>query len=192
MHLILSIIILLILVVVCLFCLGISLFTFWHMFQTVVYKKAPFVPIPKEILQNIVNALALRPDDMFYDLGCGDGRVLDAALAAQPKIHCFGVEYDPWPAFLARWRLRKHIKNNLARIIRGDMFKQDFNQATVIYTYLFPEYMNKLLPKLQRELKPGSRLVSCDFFFANKEPLEIIDLNRPKNKLGRFIYIYQF
>ncbi|MEK7211069.1 MAG: hypothetical protein AAB731_00360, partial [Patescibacteria group bacterium] len=78
------------------------------------------------------------------------------------------------------------------KILRKNFFRADLSAATHIFTYLFPKPMNELLPKFKKELKPGARVVSCDFLFKEKEPAEIIELHRSKNQLARRLYVYEF
>ena len=77
-------------------------------------------------------------------------------------------------------------------IIYGDIFKQDLHDATHVITYLFPEVMNALLPKLNRELKKGTLLYSIDFMFENKKPKDTVVVYSKKWALGKNIYIYEF
>ena len=152
-------------------------------------KRPPFVPVSSKVIPDIISALDLQPDSKFYDLGCGDGKVLLAATAAAPEANCIGIEFDWFPFKIAKIKCRK-IPN--ISLLRENFFQTDLASATHIFTYLFPHTMNELLPKLEQELRPGTRLVSCDFKFTEKEPIQIIDLHRDENKLCRFLYIYEF
>jgi hypothetical protein len=76
-------------------------------------------------------------------------------------------------------------------ILRGDFMKQNLSAADRVFTYLYPGLMDELLPKLEKELHPGTRLVSCDFPFSKKKAKEVIDLERPK-LTGQKLYIYEF
>lgn len=93
-----------------------------------------------------------------------------------------------------RSKLRGILGRCGINIFRQDFFKIDLSPATRVFLYLFPEQMVKLLPKLEAELKPGTRVVSCDFVFPNKKPLRVINwagipkLISTKHKL----YVYQF
>jgi len=111
-----------------------------------------------------------------------------------PKARYIGIENNVLPILLARAEsfLNKKKTGNDVEIINGDFFKQDLRNATHIFTYLYPNIMDELLPKFEEEFKPGTRLVSLSFKFASKNPISEIDLKRSKYKLGRKLYIYQF
>jgi hypothetical protein len=102
-----------------------------------------------------------------------------------------GVERSWLPFFMAKFKLRKVAQNRLS-LVRGNFFKTDLSSTDRIFVYLFPKLMNDLLPKLQRELKPGTRVISCDFEFKGKEPVKIIQLDRPPKLLGQKLLVYDF
>jgi hypothetical protein len=105
-----------------------------------------------------------------------------------------GIENVTFPLILARVRAWWHKKKNgtTIEILNQDFFHRDLSDATHIFTYLYPNVMDDLLPKLDRELKPGTRLVSVTFKFTQKQPIAEFDLKRSKYKLARKIYLYQF
>ncbi|MFZ6014753.1 MAG: methyltransferase domain-containing protein [Patescibacteria group bacterium] len=175
-------------VLILIFCIAviiIGLMYEWSLLAT----RAPFICLPEDVVNSVIAELDLKDDSVFYDLGCGDGRVLEACAAQNSKCKLAGIDKARVAIWCARWRLRK-IKN--VKISHKNFFKCDFSDATQIYTYLFPDLMNDLLPKLKRDLKPGTKLVTCDFKFTDWEPERIIDLNRSKDSLGRTLYIYRF
>ncbi len=161
-----------------------------HLVQEVT-GKAPFIPISEEVLPDIVSALKLKDQSVFYDLGCGEGRVVFAVAGAGSSIRAYGVERSFVPYILALWN-KKEGKSLNAFFIQKNFFKVSVHDATHIFLYLFPGLMDALLPKLEKELKPGTRVVSCDFKFTHKQPVEIIDLHRKRFDLGRKIYVYEF
>lgn len=156
--------------------------------------KVPFVPTPRPVLREISKAMNLKKDSVVYDLGCGNGKILFYLFKNNSNIKCIGLENNPYPLFLVRSRLffsGKEQKKSI-KIINNNFFKQDLRDATHVFTYLSSGLMDKLLPKFEKELAPGTRLVSLSFSFENKKPIEKIDLKRSKYKLGRELYIYQF
>ncbi len=150
--------------------------------------KVPFISIPKEILPAIEKALALNEKSVVYDLGCGDGRVLAFLSRKNPNAAYIGIEKNLFAYFLAK----RKIKSRNPKIILGDFFAHDLSQASHIFLYLYPLLLNQLLPKFQKELKPGTIVVSCDYQFQNKPADQIINLNRPAHSLGRTLYLYKF
>ena len=150
----------------------------------------PFVPVPKTAVPAIIEALDLKPGQRLYDLGCGDARVLIAAAAA-PGIQAVGIEKNLYPHWLAKRAIRKASAKNI-RIIRENFFKTDLRSADRLFLYLFPDVMKKILPKLSAELRPGVRVVSCDFIFKEKVPAEVIDLGRTGPVIAKKLYVYDF
>jgi len=159
--------------------------------MTPLFSKVPFVPVRKKVLSEIISALELKDKSVLYDLGCGDGRVLFAASEVYKNITCVGIEKAPFPYLWAKY-CQFFAGDKRVSILYGDMFKLDISPATHIFLYLFPRLMNDLLPKFEKELKPGSRVVSCDFEFANKKPIKIIDLKSKKRQLNHRLLVYEF
>lgn len=157
---------------------------------SVLMTRAPFIPMPKEVLTRIVEALQIKPDSVVYDLGCGDGRILIAAHQAEPSALYKGVEKNLFPGLLCRinfWRIKA---KNKPKLIRKNFFKTDLSSATHIFMYLFTGMPDKLWPKFQQELKPGTRIVSCDFPFTKIQPIQTIDLHRDNKMLAHKLYVY--
>ncbi len=148
---------------------------------------APFIPIPSQIEEQVVQSLKLTKNNIFYDLGCGDGRVLIKAVEQNPEIKTVGVDIAFLPFLISKWKTRKY-KN--IQIIRKDFFKTDLKEATHIFVYLSSK-MDELSAKIQKECRPGTRIVSCDFQFQNLKPIEIIDLHNPTSKRGQKLFVYQ-
>jgi SAM-dependent methyltransferase len=161
---------------------------FWHQIKT---RGAPFIPIPNEIIPEINRALNISPEETVYDLGSGDGRVLLYLAPRHPKTKFIGVDISYWPYLISIYKKNKSGVNN-TDFIKKDIFDQNLAGASKIFVYLLPRLMDKLLPKMKRELRSGTRLVSCDFKFTGKEPTEVIDLNRDKERFGKKLYIYTF
>ena len=158
--------------------------------SSLLFTRAPFVPLPHAVVPKVFEALELKPGSVLYDLGCGDGRIILECARQIPNAEYIGVDkaFVPiWFARFKRWQTKLPIK-----IVRRNFFKTDVSSATHVFTYLFPGLMDSLLPKLKKELKPGTRLVSCDFKFSQMEPAQVIELDRPLRSLGRRLYIYIF
>lgn len=156
--------------------------------------KAPFVTSSSAVLKDINHALDIKDDSVVYDLGCGDGRVLFYLSRVNNKAKYIGIENGAFPFLLSKAGnyYNKKKTNNEVEILRKNFFNQDLSNATHIFTYLYPNVMDDLLSKFDKELKPGTRLVSLSFKFTNKIASREIDLNRSKYKLGRKLYVYDF
>ena len=148
---------------------------------------APFVPIQNEVIGDIVKNLNLNNDSVLYDLGCGDGRILKEAVKSNPNVRVVGVEKAIFPYLLASFYTRG---NKNLRIRREDIFTADVSDATVIFFYLFPGVPDKLLPIIEKQCKPGVRVISCDFECKDRKPAEVIDLNNANSKMGKKLFVY--
>lgn len=156
--------------------------------------KVPFVPVPNSILKDIYKVMEVKDNSVVYDLGCGDGRVLFYISHFVPLAKYIGIENSIFPLILARiraWWNRKHNSIQI-KLLNQDFFTKDLSNATHVFTYLYPNVMDDLLPKLDKELKQGSRLISISFKFTVKQPIAEYDLGRAKYKLARKIYVYEF
>lgn len=176
------------LTIVFLFIIIVFLFT---SFLTPFFSKVPFVPVRPKVIKEIISALQLETDSMLYDLGCGDGRVLFAAVKQIPSLRAVGIERAPFPYLCARMR-KFFSRLKTVSIIYGDLFKLDTSTATHIFIYLFPELLDALLPKFKKELRPGTRIVSCDFQFSDKKPETIIPMTATKWQINHTLYVYRF
>ena len=129
----------------------------------------PYVPTPPVVVEEMLRLAAVGPDDFVIDLGSGDGRIL---IAAAKKFGARGVGVDLDPD-----RISESVANagaagvaDRVAFLRQDLFKFDIGQATVVTMYLLPSVNLRLRPRLLRELKPGTRLVSHDFDMGDWQP----------------------
>ncbi len=149
----------------------------------------PFLPIPSHLLEEILGALEIAPESVFYDLGCGDGRVVRSVAKSEPRARALGVELVFFPYMLARIRNFFHpVKNVVIR--RANFNDISLSNATHIFLYLFPPVMDALLPKLESELR-GARVVSCDFPFRNRAANRTILVKNEKHR-AHTLYVYEF
>lgn len=123
----------------------------------------PFVPTPPEVVKKMLQMAGVGKDDIVYDLGCGDGRIVIAAVRDFGAKKGVGVDLDPQRIRESNENARKNNVTDRVQFIEGDLFKADIREATVVTLYLLPSVNLRLRPKLFRELKPGSRVVSHDF-----------------------------
>lgn len=162
---------------------------------TEIKAKVPFIPVPNSILPYIYKALEINNESVVYDLGCGDARVLFYSANLLPKATYIGVENGPFPVIIARtlsWWNKKRNKGAV-QILNKNFFDVDLSNATHIFVYLYPNVMDDLLPKFDKELKSGTRVVSTTFKFTQKAPIAEIDLERNgRLQIARKLYIYQF
>jgi len=120
-----------------------------------------WVPTPDEMVTRMLSIDQVTQNDLVYDLGAGDGKIAIAA-ARQFGARAVGIEYNPKLAALAQRNATRAGVQEKVRIIAGDIFVEDFSQASVVTLYLLPELNLKLRPILLR-MKPGTRVVSHSF-----------------------------
>lgn len=161
---------------------------------TLFKNKTPFIPVSIDALPEIYKALDLKDDSIVYDLGSGDGRVLQYISKQNSQIRVFGIENNIFALIISKINfifLNKKQKKNI-KIIRNNFFKEDLSFATHLVSYIYPNVMDDLLPKFDKELKRGVRLVSVNYHFTNKKPILEIELKRSKYRLSRKLYVYEF
>lgn len=130
-----------------------------------------YVPTPEPVVARMLELARVGPDDLVYDLGCGDGRIV-AAAAARHGARAVGYDIDPVRVAEARHTVARHGVEQLVQIEQRDIFTLDLSPASVVALYLLPELNVRLLPQLER-LKPGSRIVSHDFDIAGVVPEQV-------------------
>ncbi len=120
-----------------------------------------FVPTPHDIVERMLEMASVQKDDVIYDLGCGDGRIV---IQAAKKRGCRGVGFEIVPelAQQARDGAKRNGVANLVEIREEDLFQADMSEATVLPMYLLPKMLKELKPKLAG-LKAGTRIVSHDY-----------------------------
>lgn len=131
----------------------------------------PYVPTRVNVVEEMLRMADVKPSDVVYDLGCGDGRIV--IMAAQKfGARGVGVDIDPKRIEEARANAAKADVSGRTEFRLGDLFNADIRAATVVTLYLLPEINLRLKPKLQRELEPGTRIVSHDFTMGDDWPPE--------------------
>jgi SAM-dependent methyltransferase len=137
----------------------------------------PYVPTPRVVVEKMLELAEVKKDDVVYDLGCGDGRIVVTA-AKKYGVRAVGVDIDPERVEESRANVRKNKLEKLVTIKKADIFTLDFKEATVVTLYLLPEVNVKLMPQLAR-LKPGSRIVSHDFAMRGARPSKVVRIKAP-------------
>lgn len=128
-----------------------------------------FVPTPDDVVNRMLELAAVKPDDVVYDLGCGDGRIVITA-AQRYGARAVGIDIDPRRIAEANENAGKAGVTERVRFIEADLFEADIREATVVTLYLLTRLNAKLKPKLLQELKPGTRVVSHAFDMGDWEP----------------------
>jgi SAM-dependent methyltransferase len=127
-----------------------------------------FIPTPHDIVVQMLELAGVREDDLLYDLGCGDGRILVTAVKMF-SCRAVGFDIDPRRVKQSRHNLEKNLVEERAMVEEKDLFQVDLRLASVITLYLSPKFNAGLIPQLET-LKPGSRIVSHQFDMEGVEP----------------------
>ena len=143
---------------------------------------APGTPTPRHLIRKALQLADVQPEEKVYDLGAGDGRIVVAA-ARHFKARAVGIEIDPVHCLVA-W-LRALLNGVILRVsIRQEnLLKADVGDADVVFVYLTPELVGRLRPQLILKLRPGARVVSLYFPFAEWQPAQV--------DIGNLIFVYQ-
>jgi predicted RNA methylase len=146
-----------------------------------------FVPTPQEMVDAMLKLAKVTKADVVYDLGSGDGRIPITA-AKTYGVRATGIDIDPVRIKEANENLKNSGVSGV-RFLNQDLFTTDISEATVVTLYLLPSLNLKLIPKLNKELKPGTRIVSHAFDMSSdsvdRKPIETLNVN------GRTVYLWR-
>ena len=147
-----------------------------------------FVTTPRDVVDKMLELAQVKKDDLVYDLGCGDGRIV---VTAAKRYGCRAVGYDIDPQ-----RVKESLENveksevgHLVRIEQKDIFTLDLSKADVITLYLLPNLNVKLIPQLEK-LRPGSRIVSHDFGMEGVKPDKVVTLTSREDQSEHTVYLW--
>jgi len=132
-----------------------------------------YVPTPTEVVEEMLQLAQVKATDRVYDLGSGDGRIVITA-AQKYGARGTGIDIDPLRIQEANENAKKAEVTDLVDFRQQDLFQTDFSDATVVTLYLLPRLNVQLRPKLLRELKPGTRIVSHQFDMGEWKPEKVV------------------
>ncbi len=144
----------------------------------------PYVPTPQEVVDRMLALAKVGKNDVLYDLGCGDGRIVVTA-ARQLGARGTGIDIDPVRIAEAQDNARKAGVDKRVSFKVGDLFQTDLSDASVVTLYLLPTINTRLRPRLWQQLKVGSRVVSHAFDMGPEWPPE-----KTASVEGRTIYYW--
>jgi cyclopropane fatty-acyl-phospholipid synthase-like methyltransferase len=152
----------------------------------------PYVPSTEEAVRAMLELADVKKGDIVYDLGCGDGRIVITA-AKQYGARGVGIDIDPERIAEARANAKKEGVENLVRFEQQDFFQADFREATVVTMFLLTSVNERLRPKLESDLKPGTRVVTNTFLmdgwnYERKADVEGADENA---FLSKTVYLWR-
>ena len=144
-----------------------------------------FVPTPPEVVAAMLKVAKVSKGDIVYDLGSGDGRIPIAAVKDFGAARATGIDIDPQRIKEANANLANSgITGNRVRFLNQDLFTTDISEATVVTLYLLPSLNLKLIPKFEKELKRGTRIVSHSFDMGDWKPEQSLSVD------GRMVYFW--
>ena len=142
---------------------------------------AGWQPTDRRRVKKILEMAEVNSDDVVFDLGSGDGRIVMEA-AKKYNARAVGMEADPLRVIWSRLTIIRFGLRNRAKIVWGNFFKQNISEATVVTLFLSDVANQRLKPKFQKELKPGTRIVSYVWMFNGWKPVKEDIINE--------IYVY--
>ena len=153
---------------------------------------APYVPSPPQVIRQMLILAQLKPREVFFDLGAGDGRAVIMA-AKDFGARAVGVELREDLVKKALSTVYESGLQDRVTIVNGDMFNVDLTSADVVFLYLTTSANEKVKPKLEVELKPGVRVVSHDYEIVGWKPLKVENFceNQTLGYPSHTIYLYK-
>ena len=153
-------------------------------------KLAPYYPTPLLIVEKMLELGGLKPGEKMFDLGSGDGRIV--IMAAQKyQADATGIEVVDDLYKQSMEKIRGLGLQRTARIIHGDISKQDYSPANLLTIYLLPGSNDKIRPLLEKQLKKGTRIVSHDFPFRDWTPEKEITVEDDGEGRSHTLYLYR-
>ena len=150
---------------------------------------APFVPSPYDVVQRMLTLAEVTRDDVVYDIGCGDGRIVITA-AQRFGARGVGIDIDPQRIAEANANAERAGVQHLVKFIQQDAMTVDVSEATVVTLYLLSSSNLKLRPLLTSQLAPGSRIVSHAFSMGDWEP-DVLDQYEDERGNTRSLYLWR-
>lgn len=147
----------------------------------------PFAPTPEEVARRALQLAGLKPGEIVYDLGCGDGRII-AAAGKYFNAKAVGIEIRRGLIYRAQDRIRRYGLRGEVGVIHGNFFNQSISEADIVTLYLLPSTNLALKPKLESELRRGVRIVAIDYPIPGWKPTTVHQTIHG-NKLWR-IFLY--
>lgn len=153
-------------------------------------KLAPYYPTPEIVVEKMLQFGGLKAGEKMFDLGSGDGRIV--IMAAQKfKADATGVEFDDALFKQSMEKIKTLGLSATARIIHGDLLKQDYSSADLLTVYLLPMSNDKVTPILEKQLRKGTRIVAHDFEFSNWKSEKIQDIDDDGEGRSHRLYLYR-
>jgi SAM-dependent methyltransferase len=148
-----------------------------------------YIPTPRDVVEMMLLLARVKKNDVVYDLGCGDGRIVVAA-AKQYGCKAVGYDIDSQRVKASLRNVKKNRVETLVRIEQEDIFTLDLRPASVVTLYLLPELNVKLIPQLEK-LRPGCRIVSHDFDMEGMKPDMVLIMWSKEDNAEHKVYLWK-
>ncbi|MEM1563080.1 MAG: methyltransferase domain-containing protein [Candidatus Bathyarchaeia archaeon] len=135
----------------------------------------PYLPSPSSVIKAALNMVEVKPNEVFADLGCGDGSILIEA-AKKFGAFCVGFEINPVLVKLARKKVENAKLKHLIDVVYSDLFTADLSKFNVIYVYPFPPIIPRLSEKIINECRKGTRVLVHDHSLNGLKPTKSIQI----------------
>jgi cyclopropane fatty-acyl-phospholipid synthase-like methyltransferase len=160
------------------------------------YEKVPYVPSPIEVVDRMLEFAGVKKGDIVFDIGSGDGRMVIQA-AKKYGARGVGIELDSQLVQLGRAAAKREGVDHLVEFKQGDAFKADLSAATVVTLYMLPSFNKLFRPILEKQLKPGTRVVVHDYpiegWNAVKwEEMPLMDTRPEVAPHNHILYLYRW
>ena len=149
---------------------------------------APYVPSPQIVVEKMLEAAQVKPGELVYDLGFGDGRVLITA-AQKYKARAVGVELSEKLFNDTTAKVKALGLEDRVTLVHGNLLEVDLSQADVVVIYLLTTSNDQVKPRLEKYLKPGARVISHDFVVRGWKPSRIETLKADRR--AHTVYVYE-
>src|SRR5579864_122511 len=150
---------------------------------------APYIPTPQILVEKMLEAGHVKPGDMVYDLGSGDGRIVITA-AQKFGAKAVGVEIRPDLCRIATERIKSLGLEDRVSMVQGNALRVDLSSADVVTMYLLTSSNERLKPNLEKYLRPGARIVSNEFPIKGWKPVETLRV-KSGSSMEHTIYVYE-
>ncbi|HEY7041926.1 MAG TPA: class I SAM-dependent methyltransferase [Methylomirabilota bacterium] len=151
--------------------------------------EAPFLVTPLEVIDHMLGLARVGPDDVVYDLGSGDGRIVISAVKDFGARQAVGIEIDGTLVAKSRHNAQQAGVADRVTFVEQDFFQSDFSSATVVTLYLTRDVNLQLRPKLLAELRPGTRVVSFNFDMGDWRPYAWIRVEANGRALPVYLWV---
>lgn len=154
-----------------------------------IFLRAPYVPTPVAVCEAMIAMANLKGNEVIYDLGAGDARLLIQAMRKHPHITARGSELA-FPVYF--WaKIKIYFSGQKVDLRLRNLFSEDLRDADCIFLYLMPGIMDQLITKFTKELRPGTKIISYAFSLQKLDPLKTQEVPWIQGKKKIYLYEWQ-